>query len=89
MTMVLLILLAVGLAGACAWAVWPCFHDIADDPRVAGSPIPVECGVRDSLEGALVAQLGAGEITRPQYLRAMERLAARDDERNPLVVPPF
>jgi hypothetical protein len=36
----------------------------------------------------LVTQLGSGEITRGQYLRAMERLAARDAERHPLVVPP-
>ena len=41
-----------------------------------------------SLEGVLLAQLGSGEITRWQYLQAMERLAARDAERHPLVVPP-
>jgi hypothetical protein len=42
----------------------------------------------ESLEGVLVAQLASEGITRRQYLRAMERLAARDDERNPLLVPP-
>ncbi|MDY7090017.1 MAG: hypothetical protein SYR96_33605 [Actinomycetota bacterium] len=41
-----------------------------------------------SLEGVLVRQLGSGEINRRQYVREMEKLAARDDERHPLVVPP-
>ncbi|MEV6848490.1 hypothetical protein [Actinoplanes sp. NPDC051411] len=44
--------------------------------------------VPKSLEGALVARLDDGVITRSQYLRAMEQLAARDDERHPLSVPP-
>jgi len=42
----------------------------------------------ESLEGVLVAQLTGAEITRRQYTRAMEQLAARDDERHPLSVPP-
>ncbi|MEV0895409.1 hypothetical protein [Actinoplanes sp. NPDC049802] len=40
-----------------------------------------------TLEGALVAQLVHGEINRTQYQAALARLAARDDERNPLSVP--
>jgi hypothetical protein len=42
----------------------------------------------ESLEGVLVAQLVAGEITPSQYRRSIEGLAARDDDRNPLSVPP-
>ncbi|WP_127508031.1 hypothetical protein [Actinoplanes solisilvae] len=42
----------------------------------------------ESLEGVLVAQLIAGEITPVQYRRSLEGLAARDDDRNPLCVPP-
>jgi hypothetical protein len=42
----------------------------------------------ESLEGVLVAQLMAGEITRGQYLRGVEGLAARDEKRHPLTVPP-
>jgi hypothetical protein len=42
----------------------------------------------ESLEGVLVTQLQAGEVTGRQYIRAMERLAARDDVRHPLAVPP-
>ena len=41
----------------------------------------------DSLEGVLVWQLAVGEITRPQYLQAMSRLAERDAKRHPLEVP--
>jgi len=52
------------------------------DPVRAPSPAPPE-----SLEGALVAQLAAGAITRAQYLRAMEFIALRDDSRDPLEMP--
>jgi hypothetical protein len=40
-----------------------------------------------TLEGALVAQLLAGEISRFQYGNALARLAARDDECHPMSVP--
>ncbi|MBB4753605.1 hypothetical protein [Actinoplanes lobatus] len=43
--------------------------------------------VPTTLEGALVAQLVHGEISRAQYQAALSQLAARDDERNPLAVP--
>jgi hypothetical protein len=42
----------------------------------------------ESLEGVLVAQLITGAITPVQYRRSVEGLAARDDDRNPLSVPP-
>ncbi|WP_203817364.1 hypothetical protein [Paractinoplanes ferrugineus] len=41
-----------------------------------------------SVEGVLAAQLEAGDITHEQYVLAMERLAARDEFRHPLEVPP-
>jgi hypothetical protein len=40
------------------------------------------------LEGVLVAKLMGGEINRGQYVHAIEGIAARDDERHPLTVPP-
>ncbi|BEL05973.1 hypothetical protein Q0Z83_041640 [Actinoplanes sichuanensis] len=40
-----------------------------------------------TLEGALVTQLLQGGISRAQYQQALSRLAARDDERNPMSVP--
>lgn len=39
------------------------------------------------LEGLLVRQVMAGEITRHRFRREMERLAAVDARRNPLVAP--
>ena len=42
----------------------------------------------DSLEGVLVDQLFDGLITRGQYLRAMEHVAASEDKHHPLAVPP-
>ncbi|GAA2606829.1 hypothetical protein Adu01nite_17300 [Paractinoplanes durhamensis] len=41
-----------------------------------------------SLEGVLVTQLMAGQISAGQYRRAVEGLAARDDDRHPMAVPP-
>ena len=56
----------------------------ADD----GTEIVELPGAPRSLEGVLVAQLAGGEISRSQYARAMAQLAARDEERHPLSVPP-
>ena len=54
-----------------------------------GTPRPaVAEPAPQSLEGVLVGQLASGQINRQQYLHAMEGLAARDDERHPLSVPP-
>ncbi|MEV4703011.1 hypothetical protein [Actinoplanes sp. NPDC049316] len=82
--MLLILLLTAALVGACAYTVWPRDDEAAsaDAGREAPAHEPV------TLEGALVVQLVAGEISRPQYVHAMEKLAARDDERHPLAVPP-
>jgi hypothetical protein len=83
--------LIVLLVVACAVAVWP---SAADHPGGNGAAGRSTAGGASaaapprSLEGVLVAQLSRHEISLPQYLRAMERLAARDDERHPLTVPP-
>jgi len=55
---------------------------------VDAKPVAAPLGKPDSLEGVLVAQLVRGEITPTQYRRSVEGLAARDDDRNPLSVPP-
>jgi hypothetical protein len=65
-------------------------------PRSGGSPGAAGGSTRpaaaepapQTLEGVLVAQLASGQINRQQYQHAMEGLAARDDERHPLSVPP-
>ncbi|WP_240670664.1 hypothetical protein [Actinoplanes solisilvae] len=57
-------------------------HDVPEEQRAESGPAQPE-----SLEGVLVAQLAAEEITCGQYHRAMAKIAARDDERHPLAVP--
>ena len=86
-----LVLLAVLLVVACVCAVWPTFRKRPDGVRRAGnrSAAPATDRSRpDSLEGILVDQLIDGLIGPRQYLRAMEHLAASDDKRHPLAVPP-
>ncbi|MDR6317475.1 hypothetical protein [Actinoplanes couchii] len=50
----------------------------------AGEPAVESVAAPTTLEGALVAQLLASEITSGQYRAAVARIAERDDERNPL-----
>lgn len=94
--MVILIVLMTALATVCAWAIrprpeppiqhaHPAPHGFTT-ANLEGAPI-VDVTF-ESLEGALTAQVRTGEITRAQYRRAMAALAAQDDERNPLSVPP-
>jgi hypothetical protein len=59
-----------------------------DGRREDGTEVVELPPVPGSLEGALVAQLTGGAITRSQYTRAMAQLAARDEARHPLSVPP-
>jgi cytochrome c biogenesis protein ResB len=93
--MLFLMILTVSLAGCCAYAVWPNVRALCREAgrtsRSAQTPAAsaaVRSLRRESLEGALVARLADGEITRRQYLLAMERIAERDDERHPLAIPP-
>jgi hypothetical protein len=95
--MLFALLLTLSLFAACAYCVWPRSGGSAGTPGSwgpftggAASPgTPAGPATRpDSLEGVLLAQLATGEINRRQYLRAMELLAARDNERHPLTVPP-
>jgi len=86
----LMLLLTASVVISCVYAAWPAADD---SPKAAKdvSPTPTAAAAAsgpESLEGVLVAQLARGQISRRQYLRAMELLAARDDERHPLAVPP-
>jgi hypothetical protein len=93
-SVLVLLLLVVGLLGVCVASVWPGSRGSPGpagrtirsktDPR---SPATTSSSKPESLEGVLVSQLAAGEITSRQYLRTMESLAAREDERNPMSVP--
>jgi hypothetical protein len=95
--MLLMLLVTVTVVAAYVWIVVPQFKESPGAPRSASRPergagstatSAADVARPETLEGVLVAQLGSGEITRGQYLRAMECLAARDDERHPLAVPP-
>jgi hypothetical protein len=52
-------------------------------PRPAGRPENPE-----SIEGMLTVLLIGGEITRSQYRRAVEEIAAQDEVGRPLTFPP-
>lgn len=83
--MLILSLLILVLAVACVLAV----RGVRADARAEAEPLalPESLFGPESLEGVLCAQLMDGDITRRQYLRSMAGIAARDDERHPLVVP--
>jgi len=90
--MLAMVLLTLVLVSTCVYAVWP---GSAGSPGTAGGPGRIEkakaaAAVRlpETLEGTLARQLIDHEITGRQYERAMEQLAARDDDRHPLSVPP-
>lgn len=91
--MLFLILFVLTVMTLC-WFVWPWLDgtsETSSQGRLPQEPASCEgtCVSRpESLEGVLTAQLAAGAITCGQYVKAMEGLAARDDERHPLAVPP-
>ncbi|MEV4536679.1 hypothetical protein AB0J82_23115 [Asanoa sp. NPDC049518] len=88
--MLLVLFLVMVSIAAYAYAIRPA----AKSPPKSGQPAKAtrDAGsattVPETLEGALVAQLATSEITQRQYIRAMESLAARDEVRRPLTVPP-
>ena len=72
----------------CAVLVWSRVLCEPSAARPWRAEVPTPGEVTASLEGVLAAQLAAGDITHNQYLQAMERVAAGDVFRHPLVVPP-
>jgi hypothetical protein len=95
--MLLMLLVIVAVVGAYVRIVVPRFKEspgaLRSASRSTRDPGSTATSAGDaaqleSLEGVLVAHLRSRKITCGQYLRAMERLAARDAERHPLVVPP-
>ena len=86
----LTLLLSVVLLAAGMCALWRSSGRMRGDAGGAGNRseyLAGDCFGPESLEGILVNQLVDGLITGRQYARAMEHLAARDDERHPLAVP--
>jgi hypothetical protein len=92
--MLFLTLFVLTVITICVFHVWPMLDGSPADPlrsrlsSAADQAAGTAAARPESLEGVLVAQLMAGEITRGQYLRTVEGIAARDDERHPLAVPP-
>lgn len=87
--MLFLMLFTLTVITICVFALWPSLDRLRRREPPAGAPAgAVSVPKPESLEGVLAAQLVAGEITRGQYRKAVEGLAARDDERHPLTVPP-
>lgn len=83
--MLILSLLILVLVAACVLAV----RGVRADARAEAEPLTVPEALfgPQSLEGVLCAQLMDHEITQRQYRRSMAGIAARDEERHPLVVP--
>jgi hypothetical protein len=94
MRMLFLTLFILTVGVICVLAVWPLFEDARARkrrPRTSTADPQPDCppvARPQSLEGVLMAQLVAGEISGSQYRRAVEGLAARDEERHPMAVPP-
>lgn len=90
--MVFMLVLMVIVLAMVAATVWSAVTDTergrtaaaagAEDAEAALVPATPE-----TLEGVLARQLMEGEITAPQYRRAVHRLAERDADRHPLSVP--
>jgi hypothetical protein len=87
------LLLVLGVIAAVAVATWPNIRRAVQGAggEPAGQSAPGHGASQrapQTLEGLLTIQLVAGEITGPQYRKAMASIAARDAERHPLEVPP-
>jgi hypothetical protein len=92
--MLLRVFLTVVLLAVCVALVWPrhggssgdAGRGLRDD-RFPSGVQPMQDSWPENPEGVLVRRLSLGEITRPQYLEAMARLAERDAARHRLEVP--
>lgn len=87
--MIFMVLLTLTLAAIVVATAWSALKDVRDPAaESADAPRPAVPESPESLEGVLVRQVLAGEITRAQYRRAVQKLAERDADRHPLSVPP-
>jgi len=84
--MLFLILFVSFVVTTCMVTVWSRPTE-AKDPA-SSEPDSARAAEPESLEGVLVAKLLAREINTMQYRHAIEGLAARDEVRHPLAVPP-
>ena len=80
--LILFVSLVVTICMVTVWSRPVAAKDPASKPDIPRATEP------ESLEGVLVAKLLAGDISTTQYRNAIEGLAARDEDRHPLSVPP-
>ncbi|GIE54136.1 hypothetical protein Ani05nite_76700 [Amorphoplanes nipponensis] len=88
--MILVALVTIAMVLFLVVTAWSALREpVPDDGTAAeeSGPDPAE-PKPETLEGVLVRQLMADEISGPQYRRAMQRLAERDADRHPLTLPP-
>ncbi|WP_433824933.1 hypothetical protein ACQP2E_22635 [Actinoplanes sp. CA-015351] len=92
--MMVLFVAVVGLLLAAVLALWPLSSEKPRSPQRFRGSAPVKppgshaepSAGPATLEGILAGQLLSGEISQRQYLRALENLAARDEQRHPLIL---
>jgi len=84
--MLFLILFVAFVATVCMVTVWS--RPTTTTGPASAEPDAPRAAEPESLEGVLVAKLLAGDISTMQYRHAIEGLAARDEDRHPLSVPP-
>jgi hypothetical protein len=79
------------LAAACVGVLWlsigRAVKEVGHAPVRPGAASAPGADPR-TLEGKLTLELVKGKITGPQYRQAMATIAVRDNERNPLEMPP-
>jgi uncharacterized membrane protein len=89
-TMIFMVFLTVTLAAIVVATAWSAVKDAerasAEESAKDAVPVPAPW-VPETLEGVLAQQLLAGEITGPQYQRAVHKLAERDADRHPMSMP--
>jgi hypothetical protein len=89
--MVFLALVTLAMVVFLVAAAWSALSEAKTDDKAGSAKDSArarEVARPGTLEGVLVRQLMDGEISGPQYRRAMRRLAERDADRHPMTVPP-
>ncbi|MEV4641740.1 hypothetical protein AB0J80_30790 [Actinoplanes sp. NPDC049548] len=82
---VLVLTILVALIAVSAWpAIRDWRHEKARSPEADSVAAPAVVPGPGTLEGVLARQLMDQEISRRQYMHAMEALAERDRDRHPL-----
>lgn len=84
--MLFLVLFVAAVVTVSMVTVWSRPVHVGDAKPVEA--VAVASGEPESLEGVLVVELLSGDISTVQYRHAVEGLAARDEDRHPLSVPP-